>query len=127
MRASRDIDRFNSFYKVAKKNNRKLVITPKMAHLLTKLLDDEHLDLPDPLKDNNIVVYYKRKKSGDFDEKDYFVWERKFIDKIVTHEYISKNQKNLIMDLDFTQFAELIDIKPKAGQPIHSQHERAFQ
>ena len=124
MRASRDIDRFNSFYKVAQKNNRKLVITPKTAHLLTKLLDDEHLKLPNPLKDKNIVVYYKKKKTGSFDETDYFVWERKFMNKIVTHEYISKNQKNLIMDLDFTQFAELIDIKPQAGsQFIHSMSE----
>jgi ribonuclease J len=124
MRASRDIDRFNSFYKVAKKNNRQLVITPKTAHLLTKLLDDEHLDLPDPLKDEAILVYYKRKKSGGFDETDYFVWERKFMDKVVTHEYIRKNQKNLIMDLDFTQFAELIDIKPKSGSHfIHSMSE----
>ena len=102
MRASRDIDRFNSFYKVAKKSNRKLVVTPKTAHLLTKLQNDEHLDLPDPLKDDSIVVYYKRKKSGGFDESDYYVWEREFMDKLVNHEYISKNQKNIIMDLDFT-------------------------
>ena len=124
MRASRDIDRFNTFYKVAKKNNRKLVVTPKTAHLLTKLLDDEHLNLPDPMKDYGIGVYFKRKKSGMFDEKDYFPWERKFLSKIVTHEYIRKNQKNLIMDLDFTQFGELIDIKPQAGSHfIHSMSE----
>jgi ribonuclease J len=123
-RYSRDIARFNSFYKVAKKNNRKIVINPKTAHLLTKLLGNEHLNVPDPLKDDNIVVYYKRKKSGAFDESDYYLWEREFMDKIVTHEYVRKNQKNLIMDLDFTQFAELIDIKPKAGSHfIHSMSE----
>ncbi len=114
-RYSRDIDRFNSFYKVAKKNNRKLVINPKTAHLLTKLLGDEHLNVPDPLKDDNIVVYYKRKKSGAFDESDYYLWEREFMDKIVTHDYVSKNQKNLIMDLDFSQLTELVDIKPNPG------------
>src|SRR5208283_932814 len=63
MRASRDIDRFNSFFEVAKKNNRKMVITPKTAYLLTKLLGDEHLKIPDPLKDDCIRVYYKKKKS----------------------------------------------------------------
>jgi ribonuclease J len=114
-RYSRDIDRFNSFYKVAKKNNRKLVINPKTAHLLTKLLGDEHLKVPDPLKDDSIVVYYKRKKSGAFDEADYYLWEREFMDKIVTHEYVRKNQKSLIMDLDFPQLTELVDIKPKPG------------
>jgi ribonuclease J len=124
MRYSRDLDRFRTFYKVAKKNNRKIVVSPKTAHLLCKLLNDEHLDLPNPLKDENILVYYKRKKSGAFDEKDYLVWERKFMDKMVTHEFVRKNQSKLIMDFDFYQFPELIDIKPKPGsQFIHSMSE----
>ena len=46
------------------------------------------------------------------------------MDKMVTHEFIQKNQSMLIMDLDFYQFAELIDIKPKHGsQFIHSMSE----
>jgi mRNA degradation ribonuclease J1/J2 len=46
------------------------------------------------------------------------------MDKIATHEYVRKNQKNIIMDLDFFQFTELIDIKPKAGSIfIHSMSE----
>jgi len=124
MRYSRDLDRFRSFYKVAKKNERKIVISPKTAYLLTKLLDDEHLDLPDPMKDKDILVYYKRKKSGAFNEKDYYAWERKFMNKMVTHEFVHKNQGKLVMDLDFYQFAELIDIKPTAGGHfIHSMSE----
>jgi ribonuclease J len=124
MRYSRDLDRFRSFYKVAKKNGRRIVVSPKTAHLLSKLLDDEHLDLPDPLKDEDILVYYKRKKSGEFDEKDYYAWERTFMDKMVTHDFVHKNQGKLVMDLDFYQFAELIDIKPKPGsQFIHSMSE----
>src|SRR5208283_2810716 len=124
MRASRDIDRFKSFYETAKKTNRKLVITPKTAYLLTKVLNDKHLPVPDPLKDDNLLVYYKKKKSGNHNEKDYFTWERQFMDKMVTHQYVHKNQSKLIMDLDFYQFAELIDIKPKAGSHfIHSMSE----
>jgi ribonuclease J len=124
MRYSRDLDRFRSFYKVAKKNGRKIVVSPKTAHLLSKLLDDEHLNLPDPLKDNDILVYYKRKKSGGFDEKDYYVWERKFMDKMVTHEFVHKNQSKLVMDLDFYQFTELVDIEPQPGSRfIHSMSE----
>jgi hypothetical protein len=72
--ASRDIDRFNSFFEVAKKNNRKMVITPKTAYLFTKLLNDKHLAVPDPLKDDSIRVYYKKKKPGTYNEKDYFPW-----------------------------------------------------
>ena len=124
MHASRDIDRFKSFYEMAKKNGRKMVITPKTAYLLTKLLGDEHLPVPDPLKDDCLRVYYKKKKSGTYDEKDYFVWERKFMNKMVDCKYVHKNQRKLIMDLDFFQFAELIDIKPEPGSEfIHSMSE----
>ena len=124
MRYSRDLDRFRSFYKVAKKNGRKIVVSPKTAYLLSKVLDDEHLDLPDPLKDEEILVYYKRKRSGGFEKKDYYAWERKFMDKMTAHEFVHKNQSKLVMDLDFHQFAELIDIKPDAGSHfIHSMSE----
>lgn len=101
-----------------------MVITPKTAYLLTKLLSDEHLAVPDPLKDDCILVYYKKKKPGTYNEKDYFPWKRKFMDKMVNCRYVHKNQSKLIMDLDFYQFAELIDIKPKAGSEfIHSMSE----
>ena len=87
-------------------------------------MDDKRLDLPDPLKDNEILVYYKRKKSGEFDEKDYYIWERQFMDKMATHEFVHKNQSKLIVDLDFYQFAELIDIRPSPGSHfIHSMSE----
>jgi ribonuclease J len=121
---SRDLDRFKSLYKVAKSNDRKIVISPKTAHLLSKLQDDERLNLPDPTKDENISVYYKRKKSGRFEDADYYVWERKFMNKMVTPQYIHKNQKHLIMDLDFYQFGELIDIRPDSESHfIHSMSE----
>ena len=125
-RYSRDMDRFRSFYDVAKSNDRKIVVSPKTAHLLGRLVDDRRLDLPDPLKDEDILVYYKRKRSGCFDDKDYYVWERDFMDKdkMVTYKFVHENQSGLIMDLDFYQFAELIDIKPDSGSHfIHSMSE----
>lgn len=121
---SRDIDRFRTFYKVAKRNGRSLVISPKTAHLLCKLIGDKRLRLPNPLTDKTLLVYYKRKRSGKFDETDYYAWEREFMDKMVTHKYIHKNQRRLVMDLDFYQFAELVDIKPRSGSHfIHSMSE----
>jgi ribonuclease J len=121
---SRDMDRFRSFYKVAAKNNRDIVIAPKTAYLLSKLSEDEHLSLPDPLRDSHIRVYYKRKKSGKYDDADYYVWERTFMNKMVNAEYVHKNQPKLVMDLDFYQFAELIDIRPERGSSfIHSMSE----
>ncbi len=123
-RYSRDMDRFRSFYNVAKNNGRKMVISLKTAHLLSRLVEDRRLDLPKPMKDESILVYYKRKKSGGFDEKDYYVWEREFMDKMATYEFVHENQSKLVMDLDFYQFAELIDIKPSQGSHfIHSMSE----
>lgn len=123
-RYSRDMDRFRSFYNVAAKNDRRIVISPKTAHLLWKLVKDKRLDLPDPLRDKDVLVYYKRKRSGQFDEKDYYVWERRFMDKMVTHKFVHENQERLVMDLGFYQFAELIDIKPDPGSHfIHSMSE----
>ncbi|KXH71234.1 MAG: hypothetical protein AM326_11920 [Candidatus Thorarchaeota archaeon SMTZ-45] len=121
---SRDMDRFRSFYNVAKRNERNLVVSPKTAYLLDKLMQDKRLDLPDPRVDDNVLVYYRRKKSGRFDEKDYFTWERHFMNRMVTHEFVHNNQKNLVMDLDFNQFAELVDINPDpSGHFIHSMSE----
>jgi len=46
------------------------------------------------------------------------------MNKKITHDEVHKNQKHLIMDLDFTQFTELVDIKPDAGSHfIHSMSE----
>jgi len=121
---SRDMDRFRSIYKIAKRNRRKAVISPKTAYLLSRLVDDKRLNFPNPLKDKNILVYYKRKKSGKFDDKDYYAWERPFMNKMATHEFVHKHQNELIMDLDFYQFAELVDIKPRPGSHfIHSMSE----
>jgi ribonuclease J len=121
---SRDMDRFRSFYNVAKGCGRRIVISPKTAFLLSRLVDDKRLSFPDPMKDESILVYYRRKKSGRFDERDYYVWERTFMDKMVTHDFVSKNQRKLIMDLDFYQFTELIDIRPETGGHfIHSMSE----
>lgn len=123
-RYSRDMDRFRTFYKIAKKNSRRIVVSPKTAYLLSKLLDDKHLKLPDPLKDENILVYYKRKKSGCFEEEDYYLWERDFMDKMVNYDFVHKHQRDLMMDLDFYQFTELIDIRPEQESHfIHSMSE----
>jgi len=123
-RYGRDTDRFRTFYNIAKNNDRKLVISPKTAHLLSRLVQDKSLHLPNPMKDENILVYYKRKKTGQFQEGDYYVWEREFMEKMVSHEFVHEHQGEIVMDLDFYQFAELIDIRPSPGSHfIHSMSE----
>ncbi len=121
---SRDIDRFKTFYEIAKNHNRKFVIPLKLAHLLSKLKEDPVLKIPDVVKDDSILFYKKRKKTGEFAESDYNKWERPFLDKAVTYEDIHKNESKLIFALDLVNFTELIDIKPSAGGHfIHSMSE----
>lgn len=80
--------------------------------------------LPDPAKDESILVYYRRKRSGRFLDTDYCPWERQFMDKMVNDEFVSKNQKELMMNLSFYNLTELVDIRPAAGSHfIHSMSE----
>ena len=117
---SRDTDRFHTFYSAAESHGRKVVVTSRTAYTLSKLIADEHIDLPNPLTDDIISVYYRRKRSGEYQEKDYYSWERPFLDKMVTASVIRKNPKGYIMDLGFNCFTELIDIffRPRASSPF---------
>ena len=127
MQASRDIDRFKSFYETAKKTNRKLVITPKTAHLLTKLLDDKHLPVPDPLKDDNILVYYKKKKSGNHNEKDYFHMGTKVHGQNGHTPIRPQKPKQTHNGFRFLPIRRTNRHKTQSRQPIHPQHERTLQ
>jgi len=121
---SRDVDRFKTFYEIAKKNERKFVIPIKLAHFLHKLREDPRLKIPDVIKDETVVFYKKRKRSGEFQPKDYYVWERPFLDRAENFNYVRKNQSKTIFDLDLVGFTELVDIKPSAGgEFIHSMSE----
>jgi len=121
---SRDIDRLRTLYQVAKENDKKFVIPLRKAHLLSMLRNDSRLRIPDIQKDDTIVFYMKRKKTGEYLETDYYKWERPFLAKAVTYDYIRKNQSRVLLNLDLTEFTELIDIKPsKGGHFIYSMSE----
>jgi ribonuclease J len=121
---SRDIDRLRTLYQVAKENDRKFVIPFRKAHLLSMLRNDPRLEIPDIQKDDTIVFYMKRKKTGEYLETDYYKWERPLLTKAVTYDYIRKNQSKVLLNLDLPEFTELIDIKPSSGGHfIHSMSE----
>ncbi|WXG45963.1 MAG: MBL fold metallo-hydrolase [Candidatus Atabeyarchaeum deiterrae] len=111
----RDIDRLNTFYSIAVANHRKFAIPLKTALLLSKLKGDIHLKIPDVGHDDNVLIYKKRKKSGTYDKKDYFNWERQFLDTAVDHKWIHENQSKIILAIEPRDFTELIDIRPEAG------------
>jgi ribonuclease J len=120
----RDIDRFKTFHEIAKENDRKFVIPLKLAHLLYKLKSDRVLKIPDVMKDDTILFYMRRKKTGKFMESDYFTWERPFLEKAVNYDYVHENESKLTLNLDLSCFTELIDVKPaRGGHFIHSMSE----
>jgi len=112
---SRDLTRLQTFYEAAVKSNRQMVISTRMAYALNLLSADKTLSLPNPMQNPNIQIYFRRKKGGTYSEKDYYIWERQFMAKKVTEDFIRQNQSKIMLNLDVQHFAELIDIKPEAG------------
>ena len=109
--ARADVDRFRSFYKASKRNERTLAITTRQAYLLKALSQDEQLKLPS-LKDANIKIFQKTKKKHDKWEQEILT---QYEDKVVDSTRISEKQRNIVLTLSFYDFEELVDIKPLPG------------
>jgi ribonuclease J len=117
MRYPKDLDRFRTFYGIAKETGKTLVISLKTAHLLIALKDDTALSLPDPFNDSNIRVYKREMKI-------YKPWEFPMLDRCIGFEWMKEHQKDAIWELDFFNLTELIDVKPEPGGAcIHSMSE----
>jgi len=121
-----NVDRFLSFYHAAVKNGRKLVVDTKFAYVLD-CLKDKIPALPDVMKDDNILVYFRLSKTGNFEEKDYYKYERKFIPKMITYKEISKNQNKFVMHMSFYKLMELCYIKPKNADYVYSSSEHFLE
>jgi ribonuclease J len=117
----RDVDRIRTFVEVAKATGRKFVMNTKTAHLLLSVKGDPRITVPDVERDESVLVYHRELDA-------YPVWEREILrkakDRAVTSEYVRGHPEELILQLDFTHLAELIDIAPPPGSPfIHSKSE----
>ena len=106
-----DIDRFNSFYRVAKKNKRCLAISLRQAYLLECLRADKGLNLPS-LSDENILLFRKSKTTS-------YKWEKelveKYPEKVKGAFELSKQQCNVVLAMSFYDLEELVEIRPNAG------------
>lgn len=106
-----DVDRLNSFYRTAKKNDRCLALPLKQACLLKSLRNDKGLKVPD-LDDSSIVIFQKSKASS-------YKWEKQIVqeypDKVKTASDISRQQCKTILALSFYDLEELMGLKPTAG------------
>jgi ribonuclease J len=126
-----DVDRLNSFYRIAKKNKRCLAVSLKQAHLLRALHSDKGLKIPD-LNDENVLIFRKSKKK-------YEKWEsqimEKYPDKVVDVFEVSKRQCRAVLAMSFYDLEELVEIKPEAGscyvlsssEPFNEEMETDFE
>jgi ribonuclease J len=113
----RDVNRMKTFWRVAQETGRRFVLSTTTARLLMNLSKDPGIEVPDVLKDENILIYARHllKRSG---------WEKEMMDNTVDAEFVHKNQGKLILQLDFHHFTELVDIDPRpGGYFIHSMSE----
>ncbi len=108
-----DVDRLNSFFHIAKKNQRCLAVSLKQAYLLDALRKDKGLSVP-ALDDEGILIFRKSKKR--FDK-----WESQLIEqyeeqnKIFDVFEVSKQQCKVVLALSFYDFEELVPLQPAAG------------
>jgi len=109
--ASTDIDRINSFHRIAKKNGKKLAVSLKQAYLLEALREDKRLSVPS-LNDENLLIFRKSKKTRSKWEIEMM---EKYHEKVKNAFEISKQQSNVILALSFYDLEELVKIQPKSG------------
>jgi len=121
-----NVDRFLSFYNATVKNGRKLVIDTRFAFVLDNLRE-KVAALPDVMEDKDILVYYRIAKSCEFEEKDYYPWERKYFPKKVTYKELSRAGKGYVMHMGFNKLMELVYIQPKDAEFVYSMSEHFLE
>ena len=121
----KDVDRVQTFYNIAKKNGRKLVIKIKDAYFLKHLSSDPNLNLPN-WDDEYIAIYKAKYRTGTYSDSDYVGEDRIFATapNALTAAEIAAHPDKYVCAIGFFSFNALIDMKPKAGAIyIHSSSE----
>lgn len=121
----KDVDRFRTFYKIARESGREMVISFKHACFLDKYHVDPKLDVPSSTGEG-ISIFKPKRLTGTYCDEDYtdkYIKSRLGNDNIVTAEDIASTPSNYMVVLNFWYFNSLIDLFPKgsdAGLYIHS-------
>jgi len=121
----KDVDRLRTFLKVAKENNRKLVVKLNDVYLLKYLSKDPKLNIPN-FDNDDIIIYLPKKGTGLYQDSDYRRSDKEFLNRLNNWnaQEIIKNERNVICAMGFYSFNILIDMKPQAGAIyIHSASE----
>lgn len=120
----KNVDRLNTFYKIATDTGRQMVINFKHACILEKFINDLKLNVPE-IKE--ILLLKPKRRTGTGGSVDYpenYIRQRLNYPNIITPTEINKNQKNYLMILAYWDFPHLIDLMPETGSTyIHSSSE----
>ncbi len=128
----KSISRFLTVYQLAKDLNRDLVIQPKLAYTIHNLQNFDSLMIKGILKKDNLKIYFPRKSSMIYSDSDYintkyhvsydvgwskdqpigFYSSEYSADILVKASDIKKNPSNYVLQLNFYELNELIDICP---------------
>jgi len=118
----KDVDRFTTFYQIAKDLDKKLVINFKHACYLERYHKDKKLKSPDS-RDENILLFKPKRLTGTYIDEDYkdgYIKKRLNYPNIITADEITKKPDEYIVVLNFWYFNQLVDLKPYRGKYIHS-------
>jgi ribonuclease J len=113
----KDVDRFRTFYEIAKETDRQLVVSFKHACFLDRYSQDRKLGVCD-CQGENICLIKPKMKTGTYILEDYsdkYIKERLDYDNVVTAEEIARRQDKYLIVLNYWYMHTLIDIKPKPG------------
>lgn len=119
----KDVDRFTTFYQIAKDLGKQLVISFKHACFLEQYHQDQKLKTPHST-DDHIKILLPKRNTGTYDLKedyrDKFIKKRLNYPNILTAEDIRKNPSQYIIVLNYWYFNTMVDLKPYHGLYIHS-------
>jgi ribonuclease J len=119
----KDVDRFATFYQIAKALNKQLVISFKHACFLEQYHQDEKLNTPDSTNEQINILLPKR-NTGTYnlteDYRDKYVKKRLDYSNIITAEDIRQHPSKYMVVLNYWYFNTMVDLKPYNGIYIHS-------
>ncbi|HKX81456.1 MAG TPA: MBL fold metallo-hydrolase [Nitrososphaera sp.] len=121
----KDMDRLRTFYRIAVRNGRKLVVKLKDCYYLKQLSQDSNLGIPN-YDDKEVVIYKPKQVSGTYADGDYYGDDAKFasMPNAKTAAEISKEPGRYLCGFGYFGFSALIDMKPPPGSLyLHSSSE----
>ncbi|MHA1590413.1 MAG: MBL fold metallo-hydrolase [Candidatus Njordarchaeales archaeon] len=128
-----DYDRFVTFYEVAKKTGRKLVIDPRRFALMSVISEDPGIRFRVEMNDESIVILDKGKKRLSRGEKE--VLSSIPDDRKVRLEEIREHGEEFIYTVFIGGIKDIKELKPKGGsiyilsssEPVDEERELSFE